>query len=132
MVGLTEIRGSRIDFVSFGTTASAAKSKVVESFPGIKEHVTAKVGILNSFGRPTQQCFLGLSEFTSSSFLLSFILRGVVVMTAILMHLTDWLPSLALFASIEKIGATLACLLEEDNTIDVDVPLTSSSEMEGH
>ena len=52
-------------------------------------------------------------------------------MTAILMHLTDCLPSLALFVSIEKIGATLACLLEEDNTIDVVVLLTSSSVMEG-
>ena len=131
MVELTEMRGSRIDFVSFGTTASAAKSKVVESFSGIKEHVTAKVGILNSSGRPTQQSLLGLSEFISSSFLLSFIFRGVVVMTAILMHLTDWLPSLLLSASIDNIGATLACLLEEDNTIDVVVLLTSSSEMEG-
>ena len=52
-------------------------------------------------------------------------------MTAILMHLTDWLPSLLLSASIDNIGATLACLLEEDNTIDVVVLLTSSSEMEG-
>ena len=108
MVELTEMRGSRIDLVSFGTTASAAKFKVVESFSGIKEHVTAKVGILNSSGRPTQQCLLALSEFTSSSFLLSFILRGVVVITAILMHLTDWLPSLALSVSIENIGAKLA------------------------
>ena len=131
MVELTEMRGSRIDLVSFGTTASAAKFKVVESFSGIKEHVTAKVGILNSSGRPTKQCLLGLSGFTSSSFLLSFILRGVVVITAILMHLTDWLPSLALSASIEIIGATLASLLEEHNAIDVVVLLTSSSEMEG-
>ena len=131
MVELTEMRGSRIDLVSFGTTASAAKFKVVESFSGINEHVTVKVRMLNSSGRPTQQCLLALSEFTSSSFLLSFILRGVVVITAILMHLTDWLPSLALSASIEIIGATLASLLEEHNAIDVVVLLTSSSEMEG-
>ena len=131
MVELTEMRGFRIDLVSFGTTASAAKFKVVESFSGTKEHVTVKVGMLNSSGRPTQQCLQRLSGLKSSSFLLSFTLRGVVVMTAILMHLTDCLPSLALFVSIEKIGATLACLLEKD-TIDVVVLLTSSSEMEGH
>ena len=128
MVELTEMRGSMTDSVSLGTTASAAKFKVVESFSGIKEHVTAKVGMLNSSGRLTQQCLLGLSGFTSSSLLPSFILRGVVVMTAILINLLDWLPSLTLFALIGKIGATLASLLKED---DVVVLLTSSSEMEG-
>ena len=130
MKELTEMRGSMICFVILGSTASAARFKVVESLSGIKEDVTIKVWMLNSSGLPTQGPF-GLSEFTWSSFLLYLVLVGVDVMTAILMHLTDWLPSLALSASIEIIGATLASLLEEHNAIDVVVLLTSSSEMEG-
>ena len=127
---LTEKRGSRICFVSLGITASAAKFKVVESFPGIKEHVTVKVGGLNSSGKPTQE----LRRFTCSTFLSYFVLRGVTVMTAILTLLTDWLPSLELFAPVEMTEATLACLLthvEGDNDVVVVVLLTSSSVMEG-
>ena len=122
--GLTEKRGSRICFVSLGMTASAAKFKVVESFPGIKEHVTVKVGGLNSSGKPTQD----LRRFTCSTFLSYFVLRGVTVMTAILTLLTDWLPSL------ELTEGTLTWLLtqvEDDNEVVVVVLLTSSSVMEG-
>ena len=118
------MRGSRICFVSLGTTASAAKFKVVESFPGIKEHVTVKVGGLNSSGKPTQD----LRRFTCSTFLSYFVLRGVTVMTAILTLLTDWLPSL------ELTEGTLTWLLtqvEDDNEVVVVVLLTSSSVMEG-
>ena len=121
---LTEKRGSRICFVSLGMTASAAKFKVVESFPGIKEHVTVKVGGFNSSGKPTQD----LRRFTCSTFLSYFVLRGVTVMTAILTLLTDWLHSL------ELTEGTLTCLLthvEGDNDVVVVVLLTSSSVMEG-
>ena len=106
MKELTEMRGSRICFLILGTTASAARIKVIDSFSGIKEDVTKKVGMLNFSGGPTQGPFV-LFEFTLSSFLLYFVLVGVVVMTAILMHLTDWLPSLALFGLVEMTHAGL-------------------------
>ena len=106
MKELTEMRGSMICFVILGSTASAARFKVVESLSGMKEDVTIKVWMLNSSGLPTQGPF-GLSEFTWSSFLLYLVLVGVDVMTAILMHLTVWLPSLALFGLVEMTHAGL-------------------------
>ena len=126
MKELTEMRGSMICFVILGSTASAARFKVVESLSGMKEDVTIKVWMLNSSGLPTQGPF-GLSEFTWSSFLLYLVLVGVDVMTAILMHLTVWLPSLALFGLVEMTHAGLLTWGEQGNDVVALVVLTSSS-----
>ena len=124
MKQLTEMRGSRICSINFGTTASPAKVKVMERFSGIGEHgaVTVTDSMLNSFGRPTHGIF-SLSGFPYL-FLISPNLDRVDVMTDILMHLCDWLPSSDMLASVETTGDRLDCWLSWG---DIVVALLSSS-----